>query len=273
MNVLIVLGVVAFAVTVLWTVQSAALKLVGEPLAWPLRFTTRKPLVRWTSRVMVQASFLIVLVGTPLALGIRPLDALSQAFPRPVPWREIAIAFSIFFFPSLVLYVVWMRVGWVRFEPQFEPTRRRWKLFRRFLTPLPLATIEEAAFRGVLLEQLLRSFPHSLASTTAAIILSSAAFSSVHFIKPTYPGQPVWQAAYGFFIVGCLFGLAYVVGGRTLWLPITMHATAIFVVQVMLLYMVHKGPPWLVGHSEWPQSGLIGSMLILCMGILLIVLI
>jgi hypothetical protein len=56
MNILIVLGVAAAAMCVLWAVQSVVLELVGEPLAWPLRFTTRKPLVRWTSRVMCHGS-------------------------------------------------------------------------------------------------------------------------------------------------------------------------------------------------------------------------
>jgi len=83
-----------------------ALKLAGEPLALPLRFTTRKPLVRWTSRVMIHVEWLIILIGTPLALGIHPLDALEQAFPTPIPWRDIAIAFSIMFFPPWIAYVL-----------------------------------------------------------------------------------------------------------------------------------------------------------------------
>jgi hypothetical protein len=273
MNILIVLAIGASALCVLWAVQSLVLKLVGEPLAWPLRFTTRKPLVRWTARVMVQASWLVILVGTPLALGIRPLDALRQAFPMPVPWHDIAVAFSIMFFSGWALFALYIKAGWVRIEPQHDAATRRGKLVRRFLGPLPLATLEEAVFRGVLLEQLLRSFPRSHAYTALAIVLSSAAFASAHFIKPSYPGKPIWRPAYGLFIVGCLFGLAYVVGGRSLWLPIVMHAAAIFVVEVMRLYAVQKGPPWLSGYSEWPQSGLVGSLFVLSAGLALVVLI
>src|SRR5438128_2560512 len=157
MNILVVLLVATSAFCLLWAVQSVALKLVGEPLAWPLRFTTRNPWVRWTSRVMLHTSWLIILVGTPLALGIRPLDALHQAFPTPVPWRDIAIAFAIMFFASSIVYALWIKAGWVRIEPQHIQKIRRNKLVRRFLGPLPLATLEEAVFRGVLLEQLLRS--------------------------------------------------------------------------------------------------------------------
>src|SRR5262245_7693104 len=69
MNVLPALEVAAVALGMLWAGQSIVLKLVGEPLAWPLRFTTRKPVVRFTSRVMIHVSWLVILVGTPLALG------------------------------------------------------------------------------------------------------------------------------------------------------------------------------------------------------------
>lgn len=224
MNILVVLVVATSALCVLWAVQSVALKLVGEPLAWPLRFTTRNPWVRWTSRVMIHISCLTIMVGTPLALGVRPLDALHQAFPTPIPWSDIAVAFSLMFFTSSALYALWIKLGWVRIEPQHTEKTRRNKLVRRFLGPLPLATLEEAVFRGVLLEQILRSLPQSRAYTAFAIILSSAVFSSAHFVKRGYPAKPVWQPAYGLFIVSCLFGLAYVIGGRSLWLPIALHA-------------------------------------------------
>ena len=86
MNIAIGLGVAAAGVCVLWVIQSVVLTLAGEPLAWPWRFPTRRPLLRWTSRVMVHTEWLIILIGTPIALGVRPLDALHQAlsYPRPV---------------------------------------------------------------------------------------------------------------------------------------------------------------------------------------------
>jgi hypothetical protein len=272
MNILITLVVGASALCMLRVVQSVVLKLVGEPLTLPLQFTTRKPLVRWTGRVMIQVSWLIILVGTPLALRINLLDALHQAFPMPPPWRDIAVAFAIMFFPPWIVYALLIKAGWVQIEPQHDQVTRRAKLFRRFLGPLPLATLEEAVFRGVLLEQLLRSFPQSHTYTLLAIVSSSAVFSSVHFIK-RHPGKPIWQPAYGLFIIGCLFGFAYVVGGRSLWLPIVMHATAVFVTEVMKLYAVHRAPLWLVGYTEWPQSGLVGSIFVLCAGIALVLLI
>jgi hypothetical protein len=273
MNIFVVLGVAASALLSLWVVQSIALKLAGEPLAWPLRFTTRRPLIRWTGRVMIQVTWLIILIGTPLALGVHPSEFVRRAFPTPVAWRDVAITFSLMFFPSATIYALYIKIGWVRIEPQFDRITRRGKLFRRFLTPLPLATVEESVFRGVLLEQLLRSFSPSYLCTTLALVLSAAVFSAVHFIKRSYPGKPVWQPAYGLFIVGCLLGLAYIVGGHSLWLPVVVHAVGILVTEVMRLYVRYQAPAWLIGYSEYPYCGLIGSIYIFCVSVALLALI
>jgi hypothetical protein len=80
-------------------------------------------------------------------------------------------------------------------------------------------------------------------------------------------------ARYGLFIVSCLFGLAYVVGGRSLWLPITVHGAAVLAIEVMRLYVVFDGPPWLLGYGEFPQSGLFGSLTVLAVAIGLVLLI
>src|SRR5262249_52436527 len=149
---------------------------------------------------------------------------------------------------ACAIYAMYYVLGWIRIVPQHEPAVRRAKLMRRLWGPWPLATLEEAVFRGTLLEQLLRSFPESTAGTTIAILLSSAAFSAVLFAKPQ-PGKPIWQPAYGLFIIGCLLGVAYVAGGRALWLPIAIHGAAVLVIEIMRLYAVYQAPPWLVGYA------------------------
>lgn len=273
MNLIITLGIALFALCLLWVVQTVVLKLTGNPLAWPLRYETRAPVVRWTGRLMIQVSWLIILVGTPLALGIRPVHALRQAFPTPVPWREMVIAFLLVFLPACVGFALYISVGWVRIEPKFDQKTRRGKVFRRFLTPLPLATMEEGVFRGVFLEQLIQAMPQSHGGSALAIVLSSALFSSTHFIRRPAPNIPVFQQAWGFFIAGCLFGLAYILGGHSLWLPIVMHATAIFVIEMTRLYTAFNAPRWLAGYSESPQSGLFGSIATAGVGIALLMLV
>ena len=273
MNILIALAVATAGVSVLWAAQSVVLVAAGEPLALPLRFATSRPLLKLTSRVMVHTEWLIILIGTPIVLGIGLLEEFHQAFPTPIPWRSIAVAGSLMLFAIYATYAFHWTVGWIRYEPQHDQTKRRAKLFRRFFPgPLPLVAFEEGVFRGILLEQLLRSLPTSEAYTALAIALTSAAFASVHFVKPA-KGKPVFQFAYGYFLVGCLFGLAYVVGGRSLWLPIAIHAAAVFGIEVLRLYVKFEGPRWLIGCSESPQSGLIGSAVIVGVGIFLLILI
>ena len=272
MNVVVLIGITAWAMCMLWAAQSVALTYVGEPLALPLQYTTRAPLVRMTSQIMIQVVWIVILLGTPIALGISPLDALQRAFPLPVPWHRMAIAFLIVFIPFSVGYALYVKAQWLRFEPKHDRATRRRKLFTRFLTPIPLATLEEAVFRGTLLEQLLRSLPPSLVSSAVAVILSAAIFAGVHFIKPAR-GKPVFQGLYGYFTAGCLFGIAYIVGGRNLWLPIVMHATAIFFIEVMRLYTVQQAPRWLAGFPECPHSGVVGSLVVIGMAICLVVLI
>jgi len=273
MNFLIVVEIAAAGVLALWLVQSIFLIRLGEPLALPLRYTTEAESVRYATIAMTYVIWLAILVGTPLALGIGLPDAIASAFRLPVPWRGIGIAFAVTFAPALVIYPLYVRLGWFRLGLQYDQRTRREKLLRRFIGPLPLATLEEGVFRGVILEQLLRSLPASPAYVAVAIVVSSAVFSAVHFIKRGYPGKPVWQPAYGLFIVGCLCGFAYVLGGRTLWLPIVVHATMVFVCQTVRLYGVYLGPPWLVGYEHWPQCGLIGSFYVLSTGTALALLI
>jgi hypothetical protein len=254
----------AIALSLIWVVQSVALKLADEPLAWPLRYTTKKPAVRWTGRAMVQISWLIILFGIFAASGIRPLDALHQLFPLPPPSRSMALVCGLFIGLSGILFAVYIEMGWVRITPRFDPATRRAKTLRRFLTPLPLATVEESVFRGAVLGQLLKSLPDAPGYVALGIVYSSVLFAAVHFIKRPGPQNPLLQHAYGFFAAGCLFGVAFVVGGRSLWLPIVLHATGILTVELNRLYMTFEGPRWLVGFSESPQSGLIGSLVLLC---------
>jgi hypothetical protein len=272
MNILITLGVGLFALCLLWAVQSVALKLAGEPLAAPFRYATRKPFVKYTTRTMIHVSWLIILVGTQIALGIPLLDALHQAFPTPLPWRDMGLAFAIMFVPATLMYVLYLALGWARFEPQGETAKRRGKLFRRFVGPWPLATLEEAVFRGVLLEQLIRSLPASRAYEVLAVVVVAAAFSFVHFIKPR-PGHSAWQMAWGYFVVGVLFGLGYVAGGRSLWVPIMLHGAAVLVIEIARLYVVFEKPPWLMGYGESPQSGVAGTLVIVGMAIAVVTLI
>jgi hypothetical protein len=263
----------AVALGVLWVAQSIALMYVGEPLAWPLRYSTKNPVVRWTCRVMVQISWLIFLFCTFGMLGIGYRKAFDQAFPLPVPWRSVTLTSGIFIVLCSGMFAVSFALGWVQIAPRFDPVTRRAKTLRRFLTPLPLATVEESVFRGAVLGTLLRTLPPATGYTVLAVVYSSILFAAAHFIKRPSPGNPVWQQAYGFFLAGSLFGLAYVIGGRALWLPIGLHATAILTVELNRLYLAFNAPRWLAGYSDSPQSGLLGTVALTAAALAMVLLI
>ncbi len=273
MNIVIVAAIGASAMGLLWAVQSAALLFVGEPLTWPLHYTTRQPLVRWTGRAMIQISWLVILLGVPLALGVSPAEALRRALPLPVPWRHIVIGSVVLVLPFLAVLTIDYFAGWLRFEPKFDAATRRGKLARRFLTPIPLATVEEAVFRGIVLEQLLQAMPQTLLYMAVDVVISAILFSSVHFIRRQPEGKPVWQQAYGFFLAGCLFGVGYIAGGRNLWVPIALHAWAVLIIEIGRLYCRFTGPRWIIGFAESPYSGVIGTVAVAGMALGLVVLI
>ena len=106
-----------------------------------------------------------------------------------------------------------------------------------------------------------------LVGVIMAYVYKDTAPSLVHShfrfqIRTFWTGLALW------FVAG-LCGLAYVLGGRSLWLPVVVHATLVFVCQVARLYGVYKGPAWLVGYEHWPQCGLIGSFYVLSAGLAL----
>lgn len=268
-----VVWLVAIALTgfgLIWAGQSVALVAVGEPLAWPLRFKTKDPRVKMVSRVMIHSVWVLIILIAPFMLGHDALSWAQARFPTPVPWREMAIGFVAMLTPIWVMYGAYLAIGLARYQPKFDDATRRRKLVKRFLLPWPLATLEEAVFRGLLLELVLSDLPQTPGFMALGIIVTAAIFSSLHFVKPHDGSRAIRQPAYGLFLVGCLFGLAYVVGGRTLWLPIVVHGTAVFGIEIVRLYIAHNGPPWLIGYSEFPQSGVVGTFLVCCVAAVLV---
>src|SRR5262245_43914851 len=176
MNLLLLTGMAACGVLLLWTTQSVALAAIGEPLAWPLRTRTDDVRVKWTRRVGVQAVWGLLLVGFPWAAGSSPVEFFTRVFPPP-DWAFLVQAGALCLALMFAAYLIEIRVGWVRWAPQHTGPVRRAKLFRRFLTPVPLAIMEEAVFRGTLLEQIAGALPDGRAGAMAAIVASSVAFS------------------------------------------------------------------------------------------------
>ncbi len=258
MNVLVPLGLSLVGLSVLWAIQSVVLWRIGEPLAWPMRFTTRHPAPRRVVRVFVPLIWATVALFTPVCLGSSPIDYYARALAAPPGWTLLAVLLVVEVGGFALLHAVGRFQGWIASFREHPPALTRRRLLERlFAIPVPAATVEELVFRVVLLEQLLLALPGTSSGRATAVVLSAAAFSAVHFIPPRPPGPRV-AAAVGLFFVGCVCGAGYLYGGRTLWYPLAFHAVGIALVEVPRLYTRFDGGAWLIGTREFPLSGLIG---------------
>jgi hypothetical protein len=268
MNLLVLVGLSLGGVLAIWLTQSVALWSVGAPQAWPLRSTCEHSRVKWTRRATVQGVWAMLLLGLPLTRGSDPITSFATAFPAP-DWIAIGTTFLTCIVLMNLAFVIEIAAGWVQWKPQFSPAVRRAKLLRRFVTPVPLAIVEEAVFRGTLLAQIAAALPASRASELVAITASSALFSALHFVRPD-DQRPLWQPAAGLFLFGALCGTAYVSSGHTLWMPVTIHAAGIFVTETMRLYTVFQGPRCMIGFSCFPHCGLVGATTLIVLAIVLL---
>jgi hypothetical protein len=247
----------------LWLVQSAFLLSLGEPLAWPLRFQSRAPALCLTMRAMIQLCWVGLLVGGPFAMGTRPSVYFGRALVSP-DGPGIALAFAIALAIFGAAWALQYSIGWLRFAPQHDARTRRVKLVRRFATCVPLACMEEAVFRGLVLEQIHRALPGGGPAEALGILVSAVIFSAVHFVRPHLT---VRQPAVGLFAVGVVLGTAYVSSGHSLWLPIALHAAGILYTEVSKLYTEYRGPARFVGTPVFPHCGIVGitALLLLTM--------
>jgi membrane protease YdiL (CAAX protease family) len=76
---------------------------------------------------------------------------------------------------------------------------------------------EETVFRGFVFERLGKLLGHRLPATIATVLVSSAWFSSVHYLEQGVPGME--QAAVTGLAFGTIFGVT-----RQIWVPMVAHA-------------------------------------------------
>src|SRR5262249_55045141 len=155
----------------------------------------------------------------PLLIGENPLEYHRTRLQPANPMLLLGIMGAAFL-TMLPAFLIEVGAGWVDVVPRYRFLTTAKKVGRSLLTPLPLALVEEALFRGILLAQLLVVMPGAV-QRIVAVVLSAALFASVHFFRPQ---RRVFLPAVGLFGLGIILGLAYVVAGNAYWLPAAIHA-------------------------------------------------
>lgn len=251
----------------LWMTQALALQIAGEENIWvaPFRHDNESEIVRWTMKAAVQIVMASILFGLPAAIGFDPKQHHLRWLNSP-QWGSIllTLALSIGIFGTYQALNV--MAGWVHITMKYNLSKTLKKVFRSFLTPVPLAIVEESVFRGVILSMLLDTFPINSIGAALAVILSAFIFCSVHFVRPL---KNTILPALGLFALGILLGIAYILGGRNCWLPITIHASGVWIIQVLRPFVIYRGPAWLIGYPSYPICGILGMLSMTILSVIL----
>lgn len=263
-----VLLLVAGGFALIWCVQSILLIAQGEKVAAPLRYRTENPAVVYPMKAMVQLGWLVIIIGYPLLIGTNPVEFYGAAFRSPAPVNSMLILAAVCIAGFALIYLFYLGIGAVEVTFLYSKRKTIRRVIGCFLTPVPLALLEEAVFRGVLLHALL-SWLGGGGGTVLAIVISSAVFSSVHFIRRRdSERKPAMQPAIGLFFVGVVLGVAYVADGRSLWLPVALHAAGILAVELPRSFIIYRGDPKWIGYRSYPHSGPLGILHMISLAVL-----
>jgi hypothetical protein len=257
-SLLILLGFTCGGYLLIWLMQAVALACVGETNIWaqPFRHPTRSNLVRWVRKLAIQTAIFSTLLLFPFTIGSDPV-AYHLSWLSDPPWHAMIVTFGLTLAVFLSYQALNVCFGWMSLEKPEDPWNTFYRVCRSALTPIPLAIVEEALFRGVVLRQMLADFPATSLGVILAVLLSAAAFSSVHFIRPH---KESFLPALGLFSFGILLGIVYVAVGQNCWLCVAIHAGGVWVIQTLRRFVKYNAPPWLIGYPTYPICGAMGFL-------------
>lgn len=184
-----------------------------------------------------------VLAGAAAALWLTlgkgaPLSGLGLRRPRrwlTVPFWVLGIFFVFVVAQALVPQIL---------APVFEspaPDMSRYDFIRgnalaavsmALLLPLTAAIPEEFVYRGFLFYQFERLFQRTRVGPALAVLCQALVFGSVHF--QWGPGGVLMAT-----IMGIVWGAAYLLCGRNLWIVIMAHSAA----HIALILQIYTSPP------------------------------
>lgn len=190
----------------------------------------------------------------------QPLSSLGFG-----PWRagKRHVAFGVLIGCGAILFMGGLYLASHAIRIQIHPDT--WRVWRTTLGFVPaaglVAVLEEAVFRGYLLQQLL------ICSTPVAVVGSSLAYALVH-LRP----NPVWPGSafelVGLFLLGWVLALA-TLRTNQLYLAIGLHGSLAYWARVNKLLIEIPNSPyqWFVGTSRL-VNGVGAWLLLLTLGIL-----
>lgn len=156
------------------------------------------------------------------------------------------LAFSLATFVALTGVSLFFQFSVVHYH---APLPR--KLMNYFLGSISIAFFEEFFFRGLLLQTLMDDLPAAL-----SVILSSVAYSLVHFVRPLLTHHPEDLSlfpteAVGLFLFGALLSYA-VLRTRSLYLAMGLHGGFVLLLKLdgILIDRLMHPPTWVFGEER-----------------------
>ncbi|MBC8207053.1 MAG: CPBP family intramembrane metalloprotease [Kiritimatiellales bacterium] len=176
----------------------------------------------------------------------------------------------------LLVYLIGLFAGVYRLEPMGQGVAAA--LLKIVIGTLLIGVIEEILFRGYILTALRKSL-----GAVPAVLLSSALFAAVHFIKPAEPeftdrwysgfllfadlfakpGDTFWPEVCTLFCMGTVLAtLSY--WTRSVYIAIGLHAGWVWIMMLFRLFAENQGRlVWLYGPGEWISKGWVGPIMAL----------
>ena len=136
----------------------------------------------------------------------------------------------------------------------YWPTPAGWWSLLGFLPAAAvIALLEETFFRGVVMQSLLADL-----GVVAAVLLSSACYAVLHFVKYLAHPLQILPELFGLFLFGCVLASAYL-RTKLLACSIGLHLSAAYLAKVDRHFLEFTGrePRWLFGTDRW-LTGLVG---------------
>ena len=185
-----------------------------------------------------------VLAGAIAALWLTRRKGRTWAdlgFRRPKNWLTVPF-WAIGIFAAFVIAQIFAPIIVSPFFDLPAPDLSRYDIIRgnlslaiaaALLLPLTASIPEEIIYRGFLIERLSTVFANSRHATLFAVLVQSLIFGSIHFQWGL--GGIIVTA-----IMGLVWGTAFILCGRNLWIVIIAHSTG-HVAMVTQLYL--SAPP------------------------------